>query len=255
MIWIDTHCHLDHKQFKADRGAVLQDALDLGMAAMIVPAISYESNFTIRQDSFLMDKRIFFSVGIHPNHVEEALDPEKLEQYIDDRTVAIGETGLDYFRTRQPEKQALQRKLFRRQIDMAQRHGLPLILHIREAWEDGLEVLRSCGEEYAGVAHCFAGTWEQAKAYLEMGFALGVGGLVTKEAPGLVETVGNMPLEKLLLETDAPFLAPTGCKGRNVPANIPRIAQAVAEIRDIPVEIVMEATTRNTKRIFRLNMD
>lgn len=250
MKWIDTHCHMDHKQYTSDRTAVLENARKLGMAAMIVPAITPESNAAIRRNPLLDAPDIWFAVGVHPNHVVENLTAEMLESAIDSRVVAIGETGLDYFRTREPDAQALQRRMFRMQIALALKYDLPLILHVRDAWDSALEILCSYGGKFSGVAHCFSGSWEQAQAFMELGFCLGIGGTVTRGLPALRETVSKMPGEMLLLETDAPYLAPVGCRGRNTPENIPRIAQAIAEIRNVTVEEIMSTTTENAKRVF-----
>ena len=252
MKWIDTHCHMDHKQFSSDRAAVLENAGKLGMAGLIVPAITLASNRTIREDKLLRHEGIWYSVGVHPNHIEPDLTAGMLEEFLDDRVVAIGETGLDFFRTRDPVLQEQQKAMFRLQIELALKHGLPLILHVREAWEDALEILQSYGCKFSGVAHCFSGSWQQAQAFMEMGFALGIGGTVTRDLPNLTQTVANMPAGMLLLETDAPYLAPVGCKGRNTPENIPVIAEKIAGIRGTCVDDILKITTENAGRIFRL---
>lgn len=252
MAWTDTHCHMVHKQFSSDRAAVLANARKLGMSAMIVPAITLESNRTLRQDPLLQGEDVWFAVGVHPNHIVPELTAEMLEEFLDDRVVAIGETGLDFFRTRDPDLQEQQRKMFRLQIELALKHGLPLILHVRDAWDDALEILRGYGCDFSGVAHCFSGTWQQAEAFMELGFALGIGGTVTRDIPALTETVAKMPAEMLLLETDAPYLAPVGCKGRNTPENIPVIAERIANLRGVSVDAILKITTENARRIFRL---
>lgn len=254
MNWIDTHCHMDHKQFNSDRAAVLENARCLGMTAMIVPAITYESNYSLRQEPLLRSEDIRFAVGVHPNHIVPDLTKEMLERYLDSRVVAIGETGLDYFRTREPELQAQQRRMFRLQIELALERDLPLILHVRDAWDSALEILRSYECTFSGVAHCYAGTWEQAREFMALGFCLGIGGTVTRMHPALTETVQKMPLDALLLETDAPYLAPVGCKGRNTPENIPVIARTIADIRGIDIGEVMSTTTENAKRVFSLKI-
>lgn len=252
MEWIDTHCHIDHKQFHPDREAVMENARRGGLAAMIVPAISWESNFTVRQDPALERCWLRYAVGVHPNHVAPGMDLGALEGLIDRRTVAIGETGLDFFRTRDAQTRQLQREMFRKQIELAVKHDLPLILHVRDAWDSALEILKSYDRTFSGVAHCFTGAWIQARGFMELGFALGIGGAVTRGNDVLAETVKKAPLEMLLLETDAPFLAPKGCKGRNTPENIPIIAEVVAGIRGTDTDAVMNATSGNARRIFRL---
>lgn len=252
MEWTDTHCHIGHRQFASDRDAVLENARKLGLAAMIVPAITLGSNAALRQIPSLDQPWIYFAAGVHPNHVERSLRREQLEGFIDSRTVAIGEIGLDFFRTQEPEQQELQREMFKMQIELAIEYDLPVILHIRDAWDPALEILRGWQRKFSGVAHCFAGTWLQAEAFLDLGFALGVGGVITKEDPDLTETVRKMPLDRLLLETDAPFLAPKGRKGRNTPENIPLIAETIAMLRGVDTERIMEITTENARRIFRL---
>lgn len=252
MEWIDTHCHLDHKQFSSDRGAVLENACAMGMAGMIVPAITLESNRTIRQIPLLCHPQIWYAVGVHPNHIEPDLTAGMLEEFLDERVVAIGETGLDFFRTREPHQREQQKRMFRLQIDLALKHNLPLILHVRDAWDDALEILQGYGCKFSGVAHCFSGTWQQAEEFMGMGFALGMGGTVTRDLPNLTETAEKMPASMLLLETDAPYLAPVGSKGRNTPENIPVIAERIANLRGVSVDAILKITTENARRIFRL---
>ena len=252
MHWIDTHCHMDHKQFASDRAAVLENAGKLGMAAMIVPAITLESNRTIRREPLLQRENVWFAVGVHPNHIEPDLTAGMLESFLDDRVVAIGETWVDFFRTRDPDLQEQQRKMFRLQIELALKRNLPLILHVRDAWDDALKILQSYHCKFSGVAHCFSGTWQQARAFMELGFALGIGGTITRNNPTLTEIVAKMPADMLLLETDAPYLAPVGCKGRNTPENIPVIAQRIAGIRHVGAEEIMSTTVENAIRIFGL---
>ena len=211
---------------------------------------------------------IYASLGIHPHHAHEAGPaqwPElsrKLRELIKHpKVVAIGEIGLDYFRMQNTKEQ--QDYLFRRELDLAKEIGKPVVIHCREAHEDTQKVLfqyytetsyeRSRPEPY-GVIHCFSGTWEDAQAYLSHGFMLGVDGPVTyPNSKLLMENVTRLPLERMVLETDSPYLPPQTHRGqRNEPAHIPAIAEAVASLKHIMLERVASQTTLNAQALFRL---
>lgn len=254
MEWIDTHCHLDHRRFDDDRWEVLERS---GVQLLINPAVSYESNYSMR--SVLGDDpRIRYAVGIHPNCVLQEDVPNyeawmaSLGQLADNRTVAVGETGLDHYRVRSEQLRLLQKDVFIMQLRLALELELPLILHIRDAHEEALTILRSFGRQFQGVAHCFTGNADHAAGYLELGFALGLGGAVTKDIPGLQETVRRLPEDRILLETDAPYVTPKDCKGRNSPEYLPIICQKVAQIKGTTPETIAQRANENAKRIFRL---
>lgn len=257
---IDTHTHYDHKRFDCGRRELLDELRAAGIDVVVNAAISYESNFVMRR---LLGSRpwVYFAAGIHPNYAAVQLPESDAEREAGlrellgaPRTVAVGETGLDYFRVREEAGRQRQRELFRRHLAMSAESGLPLILHIREADGDALAILRENRIGYSGVVHCFCGGVRAAEAYLAMGFSLGIGGYVTYgEAEELRRVVRMMPKDRILLETDAPFVMPDGCgKGRNSSKNLPIIARAVADIRGMSAEEAAELTASNARRIFCL---
>lgn len=254
---IDTHAHYDNPQFDRDRLQVLPMLWENGIEAVIDPGASLESNDRMRA-LFGGESRFYFAVGIHPNAVKPA-ERHRFAGYMDhlrqlarEKTVAVGETGLDYFRNRDPEQRALQKEVFRLHIDLAAELGLPLILHVRQAAQDALEILEGYGRGFSGVAHCFTEGLQTAWRYLDLGFALGLGGSVTKQDPDLRRAVEEMPDWAVLLETDAPYMAPAGSKGRNTSLCLYQVAERIARLRGRGREEIIGLSNENAKRIFRL---
>lgn len=266
-MFFDTHMHGNHPRMGKGYRRSLEEAYDRGVTRMLCVPITLESNDTIHRDLGEFPG-MSFAAGLHPNcvSVEEASDEwidKVLRQAIAHyRPAAIGETGLDYhYENPDKERQAL---WFRRHIGYAspgelagmgvdRPEGLPLILHIRDAYEDGLKILREeSGGQYRGVLHCFAADFETAMQYIELGFHIGISGDVTyPEKEMLREAVRKMPLERIVLETDCPFKRPAGVeKGPNTPLYIPAIAREVAEIKGVPMEEVERVTWENGVRLF-----
>ena len=171
----------------------------------------------------------------------------------EEKVVAVGEVGLDYYRTRGDDKQKKQREAFKQFVNFAYQYQKPLILHCRDAHEDALEILKSAKNIlYGGVAHSFTGTLEEAREYLNLGFYLGFNGIITF-ARQYDEVVVHTPLDRILLETDAPYLTPEPYRGkRNEPAYVLEVAKKVAELKNIPLETVIETTTQNTLNLFKI---
>lgn len=250
---IDTHCHLDAAEFDPDRDAVITAAQRAGVDGVIVPAVEVGNFDTVR----VLAQRVrggAYALGIHPLFVDRAHDAdlerlaEALARYRDDpRLVAVGEIGLDHFvpgldRVRQ-------HRFFEAQLRLAGEFGLPVILHVRRAQDSILGCLRRhpvCG----GLAHAFNGSLQQAKAYRQLGFALGMGGAMTDPRALRIRTLAtDLALEDLVLETDAPDISPIWCRGqRNSPKELPQIAGTLAALRESPLEIVIEATGRAAMR-------
>lgn len=253
---IDTHVHYDHRRFDGDRAALLDEIhMGVGVELAVNPPITYASNFTMRET--LKDYPwIFYGLGVHPNHGEglERTCFAELAALKDARTVAVGETGLDYCRIREPERRENQAHVFRQQIDLAKQLHLPLILHVRDAWEDALAILRSMGSSFDGVLHCFAADAETAKGYLDLGFRLGMGSAVTdprKEATR--QAAEDLPLDVMVLETDCPFLPiPAGTKGRPSSASLPAVADALAVLKGCTREEITETTAKTARALFRI---
>lgn len=251
--YIDTHCHLDFPEFLPDREEVIRRSRAEGIGYMINIGSSLKGS----QDSLELAQKynfIYASVGIHPHEADRVDEKTKtsLRQLLErEKVVAIGEIGLDYYKHySQPENQAL---LFRELISLGRNLNLPLIIHSRKAEADTLKILKEAMPLKA-VIHCFSGDENFLKACLELGFFVSFTCNITyKKAEALRKLVKLAPLEKMFLETDAPFLPPEGSRGkRNEPLNVRLLAQEIAGIKQLPVEEVARVTTANAKEFFRL---
>ena len=260
---IDTHAHLDFRQFDDDRNAVLDRAWQAGLIAVITIGIDLK---TSRAAVALAEahERVFATVGFHPHDAKTA-DDAALVELRDlarhSRVVAIGEMGLDFYRDRSPRD--VQRRVFRRQLQIAAELGKPVVVHDREAHADTLEILQqwiaesqTTFSEYRGVLHCFSGNLALAQAVIELGFFIGVDGPITyRNARKLPDIVKALPLDRLLVETDAPFLTPHPHRGqRNEPAYVRLVAEKIADTKNLPLEEVAQATTANAKALFQLDV-
>jgi TatD DNase family protein len=259
---IDTHVHLDFGQFDRDRDAVLARAWQAGVAAIVTIGIDLE---TSRAAVALAegDERIFATVGFHPHDAKtaDAAALAKLRELArHPRVVAVGEMGLDFYRDRSPRD--VQRHVFDQQLHIAAELGKPVVIHDRQAHAETLEILRQWVAEsqpepckYRGVFHCFSGDLALAQAAIELGFFIGVDGPITyRNARKLPAIVKALPLDRLLVETDAPFLTPHPHRGqRNEPAYVRLVAQKVANLKNLPLEEIARTTTANAQILFRLD--
>ncbi|WP_334110355.1 TatD family hydrolase [Thermodesulfitimonas autotrophica] len=250
----DTHCHLDDERYETDRAAVVARARAAGVTRLVT--VGYDlasSRRTVELAAALPG--VYAVVGVHP-HDAAGVSPEYLEELRrlarEPCVVAIGEIGLDFYRDLSPRP--AQREVFVAQLNLARELGLPVVIHCREALGEVYAILRREAVGLSGVMHCFSGGWEEARRFLALGFYLSVAGPVTfAGARRPVEVVRQMPIERLLLETDAPYLAPVPHRGkRNEPAYLVHTAQKVAEIRGISLEELAAATTANAARLFGL---
>lgn len=252
MFLCDTHCHLDFEQFDPDRPEVLERARAVGVSAMLVPGVDLAA---CRRAVDLAGQQpdVYAAVGIHPNDAQ-ALSGPLLSDLRDlakhPKVVAIGEIGIDLYWRKL--SLADQQAAFREQLRLADEVGRPVIVHDRDAHDEVLAELRAVRPGAGGVLHSFSGGPELAAAAVELGFYLGVGGPVTYPKNEALRTVlAQAPLDRLLLETDAPFLAPVPDRGRrNEPAWVSRVVEKLAEIRGISVEAAAAATTRNAAALF-----
>lgn len=257
---IDTHAHYDHKRFDKNRHSLLSTFAEASIAAVINPAMSFASNAKMREE-LKPYPWIYYGAGIHPNWVCEG-DPDEDENRAqqlrvfarDCRTVAIGETGLDYYRVTEPAQQRRQKDWFCRQIFLAKEQKLPLILHIRDADRDAVSILRTHAVSCTGVVHCFRGDFAAAKAYFDLGFLIGIGGSIAfPEETGFREAVKQIPMESILLETDAPFVRPRGYGGKsNTSMSLPIVVQEIAALKGCSGEDVVKMTTNNAVRLFHI---
>ena len=252
-MFIDTHAHLDFPEFENDREEVSKRAFEGGVDAVLTVGTDLPSS---RKSVELAHRyeRVFAAVGVHPHEADRVTDDEivELEELSHHPwVVAIGEVGLDYYRGyAQPRNQ---KALFRKMIGLANRRGLPLIIHNRNAHRDVIAILNEeMTESLRGVFHCFSGDEAFLQKVLDLNFLVSFTGNITYKNTPLVPIVGMVPLEKILLETDAPFLAPEGRRGkRNEPAWVVEVAQKIAGIKGISLEEVGRVTSENARRLFR----
>ncbi|MDD9855868.1 MAG: TatD family hydrolase [Gammaproteobacteria bacterium] len=251
---VDSHCHLDFEALAAQRPEVLQRAAANGVSHLLCVAVNLEDYPRIAELA-AAHAHIFASVGVHPN-ATDCRDPEAAElvELASDpaaKVVAIGETGLDYFRTE--EQPAWQRRRFENHIEAAKAARRPLIIHTRAAADDTMDMLENLNARDAGgVMHCFAEDWAVATRALDIGFYLSFSGIVTfKNADTVKEVARKVPLERMLVETDAPYLAPVPHRGRtNEPAFVRHTAECIAELRGDSLDNIAAATTDNFFRLF-----
>jgi TatD DNase family protein len=256
---IDTHCHYNHEAFDADRAEAITRARAAGVERAVV--IGYDlasSEWAVRLAEEFPE--LWAAVGIHPNDAAQAT-PEGLQQLEamarHPRVVAIGEIGLDFHWNVEPRE--CQEAAFQVQARLARRLGLPIILHTRESDRDVVAMLEAEGGEWRGILHCFGGDPEVGRRALNVGLHLGLGGVLTfKNARQLQETVKTLPLDRIVLETDAPYLTPMPHRGRvkrNEPCFLPFVARQLASLKGLSEEQVAATTTANAQTVFNLPLD
>ena len=257
---IDTHCHLYDEAFDGDRDDAIERAVSAGVELMLLPDI--DSSSTPRLEKLATARHDIFRpmAGLHPTSVKE--DYEQELEKVHDRLfksvpsaltyIAVGEIGMDLYWDRTYEQQ--QREVLRTQVLWAEKLEMPVALHIRKAHNEVFGLLRDINRgTYRGVMHCFGGSVQEAQRAVEMGFHIGIGGVVTFKNATMAEVAKAVPLERLLLETDAPYLSPVPHRGkRNESSYLPLIAYKIAELRGISLEEVAEQTTINARELFRL---
>jgi TatD DNase family protein len=256
---IDTHAHLYLDRFAEDRAAVLQRARDAGVETIVLPAIDVPS---IRQAVNLCEAHdgLYAMTGLHPSETDEATEADfkaVKEWCSHPSVVAVGESGLDYYWDRSFDDE--QHAFFRRHIRLAMEVDLPLVIHNREATEDILAILEEehvradAPERMRGILHCYVDPPEVAERAWNLGFFVGVGGIMTFSNSKVDRYVEDVPLEHMVIETDSPYLAPEPHRGdRNEPAYVRHVAERLAEVKDVPVEQVAEVTTQNARAIYEL---
>ena len=252
---VDTHLHLDMKPFDQDRQQVLERALECGIGYMITIGIDMNSSLKALQLARQHDF-VYSTIGYHP-HNSSDMDIQNLKELSrlvsEPKIVAWGEIGLDFFHHHSPPE--TQKKVFRQQLEMAVNFDLPVIIHARDAHEEILDLLIKTGKgRHKGVVHCFSGDYTLAMVLIDMGFYISIPGIVTyKNAFQIQDVATRIPLENLLLETDAPYLSPVPKRGkRNEPSFVIYTARKVAQLRDITIQEVCRQTTYNAKTLFGL---
>lgn len=254
MILTDTHTHLYLDQFDDDRHQVIQNAIDKGIQYMLIPNIDSNSISGMLSVCNQYPENCFPMMGLHPTDVKEDFQKELeiVEQWLEKRKfIAIGEIGIDLYWDKTFVKE--QNICLRHQIALAKKYQLPIVIHSRESMKEIFDVLDDVQtSELQGVFHCFSGTAEDANKAIEMGYYLGIGGVVTFKNSNLKEILRGIDLKHILLETDAPFLTPSPYRGkRNESAYIYNIAEKIAEIKGIGIDEVAEITTQNAKKLFK----
>lgn len=251
---IDSHAHLDGEKFEDDRAAVVERALAVGVVKIITMGDSLESS--ARSVAFAKEfEPVYAAVGIHPEEAQPmttATDDQLAAWAAQEKVVAIGEIGLDYYWEKDEEKRALQRAIFVRQLDLARQLRLPVCIHDREAHGDMMKILKTEGRGLRGVLHCYSGSWEMAAELLKGDWYFGIDGPLTyKNAAKLPEIVQRLPAERILVETDSPYLSPMPFRGkRNEPAHVLYVAKKAAELRGESLEAFARATRENTRDLY-----
>ncbi len=250
---IDTHCHLDAAEFSTDREQTLQQAIEVGVEMIVIPAVTPDgfSHVTALSQQY---PQCCYALGMHPMYVDgiSPSDVARLSALVaetmihDNKLVAIGEIGLDFYVTKQNKE--TQEYFFSEQLHIAQAHDLPVILHVRGAIDDVLKHLRRTKVK-GGIAHAFNGSMHQAEAFIDLGFKLGFGGAMTySRALKIRDLAKNLPLESIVLETDAPDMPPAWLekKARNSPKELLLIAKCLADLRGVSVSQIIEITRKNS---------
>ena len=252
--FIDTHAHLYDERYDDDRADMIARAEEAGVMQIISMGDTMAASAQVVADAERYPA-LYAAVGVHPESAYVLADEERAQILAwakHPKVVAIGEIGLDYYWEKDPQVRAVQRELFVVQLNLARAAGLPVCIHDREAHGDTLALLRAEGQGLTGVLHCYSGSLEMARELWKMGYYIGIDGPLTyKNAAKLPDIVREAPQERLLIETDSPYLAPVPLRGkRNEPAYLVHIAAKIAELRGESVEEVARYTTENARRLY-----
>ena len=249
----DTHAHLNDPVFNEDRDELISALPSQGVGLVMNPGCSLENSLQAIAIAEKYDY-VYAAVGTHPDTAEEVND-QVIDQYRSlcshPKVKAIGEIGVDYYYETIPRE--IQLRAFRMQMELARETGLPVIIHERDAHDDGMRMIKEF-PDVTGVFHCYSGSAEMARQLVKMGWYIGFTGVLTfKNARKAVETAQSIPLERIVLETDCPFMAPEPFRGkRNHPGSLYRMAERLAELRELPVEEIHRITTENGKRLYHI---
>jgi TatD DNase family protein len=257
MKFIDTHSHLYSEQFKNDRTIAINEAIALGVDTILLPNISSKYTNNLLQLCNQFPENCFPMMGLHPCDVsEENFDSEMQHVEIElatNKYIAVGEIGLDLYWDK--TKIEVQKRAFIHQIKLAKKYQIPIAIHVREAFDEAIEIVESLNDNtLRGVFHCFTGSIVEAKRVIDLkDFYLGIGGVVTFKNSGLDQTIKEISLKNLILETDSPYLAPVPFRGkRNESKYLTKIAEKIAEIKNMTIKEIAEITTANAKKLFHI---
>ncbi|NMP15554.1 YchF/TatD family DNA exonuclease [Thalassotalea sp. Y01] len=255
-MYIDSHCHLDRldlTDFDNQLDNVVAAAKQAGVEQMLCVSVTLDA-FQSMADKTAKYDNVQISCGVHPLNQEDMVDEARLEQLADnERVIAIGETGLDYFYA--PETQEVQRDAFRKHIRVARKLNKPIIIHTRDAVEDTLQIMREeKADEVGGILHCFTERWDMAEQAIAMGFYISFSGIVTfKNAAALRDVASKVPDDRFMIETDSPYLAPVPHRGKqNQPAYVVEVAKMLADVRAQSVEEIAQLSSDNYRCLFKL---
>lgn len=251
---IDSHAHLDDPKFDEDRIEIIESLNENRIELVINPGADRPTSEAAFELAHKYDN-IYAAIGTHPHSADE-LTNDDIERYREmaksDRVVAIGEIGLDYYYDNSPRE--LQKEAFIKQMELAEELKLPVVIHTRDASGDTYDILESFKDRVYGVMHCYSGSVEMAKRYLDLGYYISLAGPVTfKNSRVAKEVAAAVPIDKLLIETDSPYLSPEPRRGRrNEPKNTLYVAECIAELRNMDLDDLIEKTNENTKKVFNL---
>lgn len=251
--WIDTHAHIFAKEFDADRDDMMRHAQDQSVGKIFMPNIDHTTIDRMLELEAKYPAVCYSMMGLHPCHVKKDFEKELyiVENWLNKRKFsAVGEMGTDLYWDKTFWDQQVE--AFTIQVGFARKHNLPIVVHCRESIDQTLELVEKLQDgKLKGVFHCFTGSKEQAEKLVKLGFYLGIGGVATFKKGGMENVLPHVPLDRIVLETDSPYLAPTPHRGkRNEPAYIPLIAQRVAELKNTNLAEVQRATTHNALTLF-----
>lgn len=254
MILVDTHCHLYLPEFEADRADMLNRAMDKGVERFYLPAIDSSIIDSMLAMETTWPGRCFPMMGLHPCSVRKNYKDELVivEQWLSKRTfVAIGEIGLDFYWDKTFIDQ--QYEAFKLQMELALKYDLPIVIHSRDAMQECIDTVKPyAARGLKGIFHCFGDSLESAIQIIDMGFYLGIGGVITYKKSGLAEVIKDILLDHIVLETDAPYLTPVPFRGkRNESSYITYVAEKIAEVKGLSIEEVASVTTKNSNKIFK----
>jgi TatD DNase family protein len=253
MIFTDTHCHLYLEEFDSDREEVIKRAENEGVKRFYLPAVDRQTTDVMLKMEADFPGACFAMMGLHPCSVKENYQEELRmveEQLVQRKFAAIGEIGLDFYWDKTFTDQ--QYIVFERQVQLAKNYQLPVVIHSRNSMQECIDLIKANkAEGLTGIFHCFTGSYEEAKQIMDLGFYLGIGGVLTYKNSGLAAVMAQVPLEGMVLETDAPYLTPVPFRGkRNESSYLKYIAQKLAEVKGTGIETVAAITTRNAQKIF-----
>ncbi|MBO2543292.1 TatD family hydrolase [Salegentibacter agarivorans] len=253
MILTDTHIHLYSEDYEKDRDEIIENAFQQNIERFFLPAIDSETTEAMYELEARYPENVFLMMGLHPTHVQENYEEELIhveEQFERRRFYAVGEIGIDLHWDK--STLAIQQEAFRRQIKLAKKYKLPIVIHCRKAFDEIFDILEEeKSDDLFGIFHCFTGNLEQAKRALSYNLKLGIGGVVTFKNGKIDKFLNEIPLKEIVLETDGPYLSPTPFRGkRNEPEYLIKVAEKLAEIYEKPLAEIAEITTQNSKDIF-----